>query len=144
MSVLLTKTNSMNAHEFRIGNYIVVDGAIALILAVDSDGTEAVVETLTTKDNRIKTKISKIKPVPLTPQLLHENCQFDKSGKYNIGLDDYLYFLEFKEGYISLLDRKGQVMIRFMDIRNLHQLQNLVYALKGIEMDICEFPHLTE
>ena len=134
----------MNAHEFRIGNYIKLDGVIAQVLAIDSDGKEAMIEALTSRENRIKKAISKVTPVPLTPQLLTENCRFEKSGRYNIGLDDYRYFLEFKEGYISLLDRRGEVMIRFMDIRNLHQLQNLVYALKGTEMDICEFPHLVE
>ena len=114
-----------------------------MILAIDSDGNEAVIETLTAKENRVKTRISKVRPVPLTPQLLSENCEFDKLGRYNLGLDDYRCFLEFKEGYISLLDRHGEVMIRFMDIRNLHQLQNLVYVLKGSEMAVCEFPHLT-
>ena len=106
------------------------------------DGKEAVVETLTSKDQKVKTRISKVKPVALTSQLLTENCSFDKSARHKIGIDDYRCFLEFKEGYISLLDQHGDVMIRFMDIRNLHQLQNLYYALKGSEMEICDFPHL--
>ncbi len=139
---MLTKTSSMNAHEFRIGNYVEIDSIIARVLAIDSDGKEAVVETMTSKHNRIKTKISLVMPVALTTSLLAEQCDFDKAGRHKLGLDDYRYFLEFNEGYISLLDHKAEVMIRFMDVRNLHQLQNLYYALKGLEMDICEFPHL--
>ncbi len=132
----------MNAHEFRIGNYVEIEGVIALILAIDSDGKEALIETRTSKDKRIKTKISKVKPVALALKLLTERCHFDKTARHNIGIDDYICFLEFKEGYISLLNCSGEVMIRFMDIRNLHQLQNLYYALKGTEMEMEEFPHL--
>jgi len=134
----------MNAHEFRIGNYVEIGGVVALVLAIDSDGKEALVETRTSNDNRIKTKISEVKPVAITLKLLAKHCHFGNAARHDIGIDDFICFLEFKEGYISLLDRKGAVMIRFMDIRNLHQLQNLYYALKGTEMEIKEFPLLSQ
>ncbi len=139
MPVLLTKKKCMKALEFRIGNYVDIEGAIAMIKAINGDGDSGSAEVLTTKGKTMKIQTADIKPVALTTELLKDSCGFNDFGRFKIGVDDHIYFLEFSNGYISLLSRDGEPVIYFMDIRNLHQLQNLHYALKGEEMKIAPF-----
>ena len=129
----------MKALEFRIGNFVDIDGAIAMINAINSDGDHSSAEVLTTKGQILKVHTVAIKPVVLTTDILVKNCGFNNSGRLKIGVNDHIYYLEYSNGYISLLSRESEPVIYFMDIRNLHQLQNLYYALKGVEMEIVPF-----
>ncbi len=136
--VLFTKTNCMKALEVRIGNYAEVEGVPALITAIHSDANDGRIEVLAASGKTVKINAADLKPISITTELLAGNCGFNDFGRFRIGVDDHIYQLEFSEGYISLLNREGEPVIHFMDIRNLHQLQNLYYALKGKEMEITD------
>ena len=123
----------MNTKELRVGNYVEVDGAIVEVGAICSD-KEDHIEIKVSADKKNEINITKVKPVPLTGELLSKCCEFDNDGKHVIGIDEHRHFLKIQNGYVILLNYKNEEMIHFWDVQSLHQLQNLYYALKNKEL----------
>ena len=123
----------MNTKEIRIGNYVEVKGQVAKVDSILGDGKEEV-EVITSDEKLLTAKIADVQPIPLNGNILMKCCKFDKVGRHIIGIDDHRHFLQLKDGYVALLNNKYEDMIQFWDVRSLHQLQNLYFALKGEEM----------
>src|SRR4051812_8133507 len=122
----------MNTKEMRIGNYVEVNGKVVKVDSILGDGKEQVV--VVTNDNKeLTVKIADVQPIPLTGDILMKCCEFDKEGKHIIGIDAHRHYLKLQDGYVTLLNNRYEDMIQFWDVKSLHQLQNLYFALKGKE-----------
>lgn len=130
----------MDIKELRVGNYIEAEGVIAAIIAICGEGDAGYLQVRLPGRKTTEINIANVKPVRLTSGLLTEFCHFDDQLKHIIGIDHHRYYLRFYESYITLLNQKSETVIHFWDVRYLHQLQNLYYALKGKEIAI-KFPH---
>lgn len=75
------------------------------------------------------------KPIPLTPELL-EKCGFKNVQQYG---EDFMYSTD---EWDILLSKRAYFFVwpavfhGDIEIYNLHQLQNLIYALTGQELEI--------
>jgi hypothetical protein len=124
----------LQANELRIGNYFIdTIGAYAnpntiqQVESIDNNG----VNTWQDMSASGCCPFDKMKPIPLTPEIL-EKCGFKKrrGGAYGIIWhkeridiikdEDKLYYRQFQR----------------LPIRYLHQLQNLYYALTGEELEV--------
>lgn len=110
----------MKSTELRIGNYVnTLDG----ILKVDGIGDYVLIE-------KYAYSFSDIKPIPLTEEILLK-CGFVKGlNEYNI-----MRFNIFKPvDYVGYLFCEGNLVLR--EIKYLHTLQNLYFALTNQELQI--------
>ena len=125
----------MNSIEIRIGNYVEMESEVVKVVAIccKEDGR---VEVQDKHHNNHKVSINSLTPISLNRELLATHCSFDKYAKHVIGIDQHRYYLKFKDGYIVLLNQENEAIIHFWDVKQLHQLQNLYFALKGREMVI--------
>ena len=124
----------METKDLRIGNYVSVEGIITEVVAICDTGID-LVGVRTPHARVVERSLTDIKPVSLDDKAL-QHCVFDKHGKHIIGIDNHSYYLKLHDGYIVLLNKKNDPVIHFWDVRYLHQLQNLYFALKGKEMPI--------
>jgi hypothetical protein len=131
----------MKANELRIGNWVMAYNSPVQIESIDKDGginyTSANDEW--TVDYWFVYQIKEIDPIPLTPEIL-EKAGF--SNPYNIGYHLYID-KENTEGFGINFDDEGwdigqnHEMFKFhSELKHLHQLQNLYYALTGEELQI--------
>ena len=124
----------MNSLNLRIGNYVETEDSVVEIVAVHGQDRDIMVRLPSKKITGIKPVT--IKPILLAPDMLVRNCGFDHNCKHVIGIDYERYHLWFANGYITLSNKKNVPVIHFWDVRHLHQLQNLYFALKGEEIKI--------
>jgi hypothetical protein len=117
----------MKANELRIGNWLNHDGIFRQVSSLHSDNT------LRFKDGNssigcFKATLSNIKPIPLTEEILL------KCG-YEINFLDFNHFYKLHNLY---LDSNFQPIDTFItyEIKYLHQLQNLYFALTNQELNI--------
>ncbi len=130
----------MDPKELRIGNCIYADGRIVEVVAID--GKQNDIEVRTQDNDVFKAKIDKveIKPILLSEEDTHACCGFDQDGLLLLGIDAHSYFLKMNHDHIILLNKLGKPLIHFWDVKAVHQLQNLFYALKGKELAV-SFKH---
>jgi hypothetical protein len=128
----------IKANELRIGNWLITEKGIP-------QKVEYIGETIgftnecggTDKHQKnpiFSYDIDKIKPIPLTPEILekcgfeHSNFisrEFDKEGIYNFKAVDH-----WEDGFLIICNfMQAGVMCKY-----LHQLQNLYFALAGEEL----------
>lgn len=117
----------IRANEFRIGNwveardgknksYVQVDGFLFWHFQLaNADGGQAI-------------EINSVYPIPLTSEIL-EACGFElKEDRY------------FEKGRVVIYDFGGGIYTLYQyvlpEIKYLHQLQNLYFALTGTELEI--------
>lgn len=112
----------MKAHELRIGNWVIT-GSIPTIVDglnksayLDPDGDWYYYEA--------------VSPIPLTPEIL-EKCGFEQS-EYLVFKLGYFTLCFYSDGY-AYFQGERKVGIGY---RNLHQIQNLYFALTGEELQI--------
>jgi hypothetical protein len=125
----------MNSQELRIGNYVEVEGVIVKVVAICSN-IEGILEVKVPQGKTTQVRAGEVKPIVLSANTLKESCYFDDEGKRNLTIDKQRYSLKLADGYILLLNKKNEAMIHFWDVRYLHQLQNLYFALNGKEMPV--------
>ena len=125
----------MNTRELRIGNYVQVGGEIKPVDGICSE-KEDHIQVRTAQNKLLDVSLDQVKPIPLHGQLLIKCCEFDEEGTHTIGIDHDRHYLRVEDGYIVLLNKQKEALIHFWDVKTLHQLQNLYYALKGKEMEI--------
>lgn len=120
----------MKASELRIGNYIILDGEQTQVDQIGSFFDQHMVEYINSRP------LAAVKPIPLTPEWLErfgfERVLHDERDWYNypLGLINPLNNYE-DHGYMM----SGEFDL---DIRYVHQLQNLYFALTGEELTIKE------
>lgn len=117
----------MDAKELMIKNYVFnKSGEISKVFALDEDG-------ISVMSNEISYLYEDIKPIPLTEQCLidfgfkKEKSLNKKTEIYRINLDTG-HIIDYRKPYIFL----GHFGL--YNIKYVHQLQNLYFALTGKEL----------
>ncbi len=118
----------VKATELRIGNYLLdnkykeADSWIAELSGWDIDNYS---------NNKC------FDAIPLTPEIL-EKFGFEKSGLYWIKKDNWIRIWEWGIVDVSYHTERlgGDYEDRAIEIKYLHQLQNLYFALTGEELEI--------
>ena len=139
----------MELKDLRIGNYLLYDGGYVYVTLLSMDIDDEYQEIIgfckygesTNEMSNFNTALcDKLEPIHLTPEIL-EKCGFERIGEkpfYSCRLSlnsvDELawYSLDNKLGYQT----KGSGFTRDYQIKHLHQLQNLHFALTGEELKI--------
>ena len=115
----------MTAKELRIGNWVTVGcGINSIVTTIATDG--AIEDLIQLEGNAVFNRISQIQPIPLTKEWLV------KFGFVN-GEKDNFSFTKYMDLRIlgSEADYNG---IWFGKVFYVHQLQNLYFALCGVEL----------
>ena len=118
----------MEANELRLGNLILLDGVIIEVSIID----------LRVLDNPMMTKATdKFKPIPLTEEWL---IKFGfRPNKHGYIFDTFRvknWVTGFFYGYIPVFLDGEEEDIEDVQIKYVHQLQNLYFALTGEELKI--------
>ena len=124
----------MKANELRIGNYIEFDSSVRTLVKEDEQGfieVRSIGESGVNEwsDYGASGCVSNPKPIPLTEEWLikfgfeKQNAMFYEFNKHQIRLigDEVPYWID--SSYIT-------------NIKHVHQLQNLYFALTGEELKI--------
>ena len=128
----------MEANELRIGNYILYDGNIVKVWGLSGDVEHI---SLLSKAGLFGDKISKIKPITLTEEILLK-CGFEKIDTKNIPLGYYytkfpICIIPNESGNdIEIMDNDYSINMGNNSPKYLNQLQNLYFALTGKELEI--------
>lgn len=131
----------MEARELRIGNLIrqvdYVTGETICIRTVTSINKEGYLNVKSKGIENIKSQLLKsFEPIPLTEEILLK-CGFDKYSDHS----NEITYLSKDSGYfIQVYDNSVYFGLNYEDYRKevkyLHQLQNLYFALTGQELEI--------
>jgi hypothetical protein len=129
----------MTANELRIGNYVYFHGDVEEINMVDGFGVIG-------REEQPSYSIDEFEPIPLTEEWILKFEGFFKDGEHlSIGRYDYKYCFKYRDWadnwafYIEYTDSPNsnddgvKYPIAF-DIKYVHQLQNLYFALTGEEL----------
>ena len=130
----------IKANELRIGNIINYQGVKKIVNSLSSESIDVCYLANYGEFKYPNTPIEHIKPIPLTEELLLK-CGFisrsfkmsDISIKKDTNLYTLVYDLIKSECY---LDLDFTFMTLDNEIKYLHQLQNLYFALTGEELEI--------
>lgn len=123
----------MKANELRIGNLVQVDGAI---VKVDSIHTSEQYNTARTENGRLYSFVLDcVEPIPLTDDWLVKFGFIEK--------DKWFYKEGFCIGYLTTEDNlqieyciAGHGGWKVLELKSVHQLQNLYFALTGEELTL--------
>ncbi|HEY1044972.1 MAG TPA: hypothetical protein VGF79_00940 [Bacteroidia bacterium] len=122
----------INVRELRLGNWVSLLGDFHQIDGIYLDFNLGSVHL---EGNAIYNNADKIEPIPITEEILLK-CGFEKKeeiGKY-IGYSNVAISIwHNKVNNTFLVDNISKVEVY---IEHLHQLQNLIYALSGQELEI--------
>lgn len=120
----------IQANELRLGNWVDYKGKYYQIydgirsLSIDDLDSESL-------DSHLKNiKLLDLRPIPITEEILLK-CGFERLGKYTFVCDNALMQLE-----IDVITNKLVHSILAIEVKYLHQLQNLYYFLCGKELEI--------
>lgn len=121
--------------ELRIGNKVNYhnDSTLFTVIEIDTLGIRVVNE-----EQETWIEYDCFSPIPLTPEIL-EKCGFVKtlSGSYTI-MDEDCWLTTIIGGYIysKCYSSNTGEFFEVGQVKYLHQLQNLYFALTGIELTI--------
>lgn len=124
----------MNLKELRIGNYVLVENEKAEVISIGNN--DALLTVKYPGDKIEEIPLATATPIVLGSEMLGDCCDFDELGKHMLDVDHHRHFLKLQNGYIALQNKKNETIIHFWEIKYMHQLQNLYYALKGKEMKV--------
>ena len=123
----------MNNNELRIGNYV-TDSKTGKVVTVDGIQFTGRVVTHDESYDDWKRGIESV-GIPLTPEIL-DKAGFDGSNRcFSFGAHDYLFRFEGERFYYGYWSEDGFVS-ESPEIKYVHQLQNLIFALCGEELEI--------
>lgn len=116
----------MKSSELRIGNWVEVDGRIDKVLVIYPDAIDCKI------DESILCEYMKfVEPIPLTGEWLA------KFGFVLAGLE-WVGPMCLEQHHGELYYSAGESLQLSIDIKSVHQLQNLYHALTGEELEIKE------
>ena len=125
----------LKANELRINNYVLdIDGDVLSISEITKD-------YVSFNKCNLKSRYSKIKPIHLTEEWLLK-FGFGKSDEHELGhnLNDnfgFYYDYHFKRFRLETSDNDGlNYADVLLNIKHVHQLQNLYFALTNKELEI--------
>lgn len=120
----------IQANELRIGNKILCDGKMATVANLFPDNIRVKEKSIYEQASHE----SMYEPIPLTPETLEKagfEYQHDQTGMCYYCKNVYMFFdgeyLSANFGHIKRLD---------VEVKYLHQLQNLYFTLTGTELEI--------
>lgn len=136
----------INANELRIGNKVQTGIKEIAFITIKTIGLAGVNgewhddEDMTAEGVEHEMYFEEIKfedcyPIPLTPEIL-EKCGFNKSHHGYVELDKEEFNLAFDETGLDIAFHGNDVANSLPHIKNLHQVQNLFFALTGEELTI--------
>ena len=108
----------MNINELRINNYYKINKSVSI------DENVFKLDLIDIRAN--KNICDLIDPIPLTEEWLLK-FGFDDLGDYGFGIGEFHIRMHSNELYFPISNRKIYII-------NVHQLQNLYFALKGKEL----------
>lgn len=120
----------IDPHELRIGNWVKVGTIESIVdyLHLGSIGLQG---------NAIINNFQQVDPIPLTPEIL-EKCGFENGGYDMIfwSIGDFeisgVYDSKEQQYYFGVAYYDGKISV---EIKSLHQLQNLYFALTRTELN---------
>ena len=136
----------MNAHELRLGNYILTNNEISFVIGIEGNLNSAKGDSMFEYDTLRTTVLSQgvnffecFAPIPLTEDWLLK-AGFEKvQGKYAVynyyhisGLGEFPTYID-DDGKFRWFSTKLPNIYR---IKYVHQLQNLIFALTQTELII--------
>lgn len=132
----------MRIEELRIGNFVEYNGCTGIVYAVHSPmpcedehfRDIGIVELVI--GGIVKARIDEIQPIQLTEELLLK-LGFEKSDKlYSTWFNHYYWNITSGDISFNLIDNGTLECISYRHIKSMHQLQNLIYAIDGEELEI--------
>ncbi len=117
----------LKAQDLRIGNLVSGIFEVEKVLEIH--------QSFVNTDGRKYTPLQEIKPIPITEEWLL---------KLGFERGENPHFITYKRGEIELLDNIGQFFrvyyskTHLMDIKYIHELQNLFYCITGNELEMKE------
>lgn len=126
----------ITVHELRIGNRLLFRGNEVMVRAIEDTQHPNMLRhyDLVTRTLHVKVwfGLYQYEPIPITPEIL-EACGFVKErDKWEGEIDLYMW----RDGIYRLcVDEFGALNC---DLKYLHQLQNVVHALSGIEISLTD------
>lgn len=136
----------MKANELRIGNHL-YDSRLKVVKIeclmsdryVSWDGRDSNLEFSFQSDdiNMYHPEPSELCPIPLTAEILTEWCGFksDHPAYYYIFIEDDVFQVYYNNSGLHLYGVKYRYEY-LTEIKYLHQLQNLYFALTGQELEV--------
>ena len=121
----------MKENELRIGNYVFSadDNKNGEVFQIDPSGIIFV-----NKNGNRWQDLKNIQPIPLTEEILFK-CGFKKDHD-KLWIDNGVFEIEYLNGQIGLTCGLHAEESMPLDIKYLHQLQNLYFALTDIELEM--------
>jgi hypothetical protein len=112
----------IKANELRIGNWVNVQDQSVQLSFIDNEDNE------------------EFEPIPLTPEIV-EKCGFVNKAVHEFWMSKQATHLWANvaysmTGHVLLKDTIHSGSVRITNIKFLHQLQNLYFALTGEELEI--------
>lgn len=114
----------MEAKELRIGNLVLHKEIVYTVLEISD-------EWLQLTNDQLNTRISDVKPIPLTEEWLL-NLGFKKNGEW-YKIDNF--YID-STNYNCGIENPKNIYNRLKCVGYVHQLQNLYFALKGEELTL--------
>lgn len=125
----------IQANQLRIGNWILKDGKyFQIIYGINKKyvyGLDS--EILDSHIN--KSELNNLHPIPLTEEILLK-CGFDNGYEITIKIGRKKIVFNWSIKIVSTGYRSGWYCEKYRNIKYLHQLQNLIFALTGKELEI--------
>ena len=124
----------MEATDFRIGNLIECDGNILEVIRISKDVINY--ETLI-KSNGLQTNSGRKIPIKITQEWLVKlgfTIENKPNGDIEYFYKDYRYSLIYKENYDGYFFCDDDIVLR--DLEFIHEVQNIYFALIGIEIKL--------
>lgn len=130
----------IQANELRIGNWVFdeIGNEYVQICGIDPSLND-IWANLSNGAGQYKRGLSKISPIPLTEEILLK-CGFEYREPFP-NIRGVLYKDNFEIGLDGDDFRLNQMSVRIdkaiiIKVNHLHQLQNLYYALTGVELEV--------
>lgn len=126
----------IQANELRIGNWVHWYETCK-VTAIDTNGGNYISIVTNRGEHRIEIDIERFKPIPLTPEILEKaGFVIDYSWQIpKVQKDNFVMYIDNSDGF-TLSANFGHIQQLDVEIKYLHQLQNLYYCLTGKELEI--------
>lgn len=132
----------IEANELRIGNWLFFKNMITpnTFIQVDAWFMRQLVNDINDKNPKVN---GFYQPIPLTPKRLEKlgfsnyqklNCDFEENGLYILHNEVIIHSYKDGKFYYGFLANDDDNLSFGIEIKSVHQLQNLIYALTGEEL----------
>jgi hypothetical protein len=131
------KGTMIDIKDLKINNYVKFCGKINKLAGIDPDQIHCYLQFEDVK-TKIKVKIEHLEPIPIDFEWLVVYFGFSFEKKKELPNERYVTYTlgdfkyELRYGYLCVVYHKGTPLDP--DPKYIHQIQNLVYELEGVEL----------